>query len=64
MKKDQKFTPKYWVGHSKTSSDVFLETAEKSKEDSEITMGNLFGDNWEEKYEVILIEIKIVLDVV
>ena len=34
MKTDQKYSPKYWVVHDKTTEDVLLHTARKSSEDS------------------------------
>lgn len=59
MLKDQKFTPKYWVGYNKTIDDVFLSTAAKSRADTVSSMEELFGDDWfmDDDFEVILIEI-------
>ena len=33
MKQDQKFTPKYWVLHDKTTDDVFTDSMRKSRAD-------------------------------
>ena len=34
MKADQKLNPKYWVVHDKTTDDVFIDTAHKTKQNS------------------------------
>lgn len=64
MKADQKFTPKYWVGHNKTTDDIIPSTLAKSLSTTEMLMENEFGDEyWEnENYETILVEIKIIED--
>ena len=31
MKKQQRFTPKYWIAHDKNSDDVLFSTAAKSR---------------------------------
>jgi len=62
MNVDQKYTPKYWVGHNKASDDVYLCTANKSKLDELYAMEDMFGEDWfmDEDFEVILVEIKMV----
>jgi hypothetical protein len=34
MNTSQQFTPKYWVVHDTLSDDVFMQTADKSKQES------------------------------
>ncbi|AUR87576.1 hypothetical protein NVP1101O_165 [Vibrio phage 1.101.O._10N.261.45.C6] len=74
MKKDQDYSPKYWVVHDKQTDDVFLNTAHKTKFMSERLfietlvpmfpslnyndVEEMYLDN--ENYECILIELKIV----
>jgi hypothetical protein len=63
MKPDQKFTPKYWAGHNKSSDDVFVTTLHKCKSDALLEMDELFGEDWymDEDFEVIIVEIKQVI---
>lgn len=60
MNNNQKLSPKYWVGHSKKTDDVFIETIDKSHSRVLDNMDLMFGDSWygDDNYEVILIEIK------
>ncbi len=60
MNSEQKYTPKYWVGHSLSTDDVFMVTASKHKDYSCKLMEKLFGEDWfvDENFDVILIEIK------
>lgn len=60
MNSEQKYTPKYWVGHSTKMDEVFIVTASKNKDYSCKLMEDLFGEDWflDETFEVILIEIK------
>lgn len=44
MKRDQKFTPKYWICHRPDSDDVILETASKSQLDAINMYNNYDGD--------------------
>lgn len=62
MKVDQKYTPKWWVGHHKKNEDVLTTTLNKSKEDAVREMEFIFGEDWfiNEDLEVILIEINMV----
>jgi len=61
MKIDQKYTPKYWIGHRKSDDDVFVTTANKGRKDTVQAMEELFGEDWfmDEDLEVIIFEIKI-----
>lgn len=52
MNLHQKFTPKYWVGHSTISEDVFFETASKTRFDTYDKMKLKFGEEWEEGDEL------------
>ncbi len=63
MKAKQKYTPKYWVGHDKSTDDVFVETANKAKSDTAMNMAQLLGSDWQldEDLEIILIEVKMVV---
>ena len=60
MNNNQKLSPKYWVGHSKNTDDVIIETIDKSYSRVLDNMDLMFGDSWyeDDNYEVILIEIK------
>lgn len=60
MKKDQKLTPKYWVGHNKLTDDVFIQTIDKSYNKVLDNMDLMFGNAWydDSSHEVILVEIK------
>lgn len=62
MKLDQKYTPKYWVGHRKSDDDVFITTASKTKAHCYQDMEALFGEDCfiDDDFDVILIEINIV----
>lgn len=62
MNTTQKFTPKYWVGHNKTTDDVFPSTLAKGYSVAELLMEGEFGGKyWEdEDLEIILVEIKMV----
>lgn len=63
MKADQKYTPKYWVVHDKTTDDVFLETMNKTRSDAIETFADIYGvEEWTHNgnTEVILIEINMV----
>jgi hypothetical protein len=61
MNKQQKFTPKYWVGHIKANDDVVLITASKSKSDACKKMELVFGEDWEidDRFAVDLMELRI-----
>lgn len=54
-----KYSPKYWVGHSKVEQDVFLETATKGRATTVALMEERFGEDWfiDENLEVILVEV-------
>jgi hypothetical protein len=60
MNDNQKLTPKYWVGHSKKTDDVFLMTAAKQNSEAAKNMEQMFGEDWfmDENFDIILIEIK------
>lgn len=59
MKKDQPFTPKYWVVHNIETDDVFLETASKTRADCEEWLNALaISDEIYDTHKIILIEIK------
>lgn len=60
MRKDQEFTPKYWVGHHKKEDDVIWLSMSKSRDQCIEWMDECFGDDWflDDDYEIILIEIK------
>jgi len=62
LKADQKYTPKYWVGHSKEQDDIIVCTMSKTRSDAINEMEFLFGEDWflDGNYEVILVEIKMV----
>ena len=62
MKTDQKFTPKYWVGHHKQDDDVLLQTANKSRLACCELMESFYGEDWfmDENFDVILVEIRVV----
>lgn len=62
MNKDQKLTPKYWVGHNTEKDDVFLWTADKNRGAACQYMVDAFGEVWflDETFEVSLVEIKLV----
>lgn len=63
MKNDQKFTPKYWVGHSKNSDDVVIATARKNYYDAEKELISLVGEDYEnEGYEIKCVEVRLVTD--
>lgn len=62
MNSDQKLSPKYWVVHDKTTDEVFLDTANKSKLRS---ISSFLGQDLDyndflasDHLECILIEIK------
>jgi len=60
MNEDQELSPKYWIGHSKKSDDVFLDTASKGFNDTSLNMFSVFGRNWldDEDKEIGLFELK------
>lgn len=60
MNKNQKQTPKYWIGHDKRTDDVFLNTARKDRDSCVVDMKRCFGEDcfMDDNFEVILIEIK------
>ena len=62
MNKTQELTPKYWIGHSLVSDDVYLETAAKSYDDADVNMLKAFGHLWQEDLNKVieLFELKIV----
>lgn len=59
MKTDQKYSPKYWVGHHKGNEDVMLHTASKTRADTVSIMEETYGEDWflDEDFDIILIEI-------
>lgn len=59
MKQDQKFTPKYWMGHHKQTDDVMLFSASKNRLDCCKLLDEAYGEDWfmDENFEVILVEI-------
>ena len=66
MRKDQKFTPKYWVFHDLDTSDVFLFTACKSLDNAKEMARKKIPAAYEEwlagtgNYAFALVEIRIV----
>ena len=60
MKQDQKFTPKYWVLHDKTTDDVFTDSMRKSRADVCSYAEKLLAEDWfmDDNLEIILVEIK------
>ena len=63
MNNNQTHTPKYWVAHNKTTDDVLLGTASKSKVLVYDKMREELGDDWEEGesgWLISLIEIRLV----
>lgn len=66
MKKDQEFTPKYWIVHDTTTDDVFLHTASKSMDRSIQKHDDLYGgyDCFEEgsNLRCSLFELRIVIE--
>ena len=56
----QKLSPKYWVGHNKSTDDVFIETSDKSYEWVVDKMELKFGEDFYENpnLEIVLVEIK------
>ena len=62
MRSNQKFTPKYWVGHRKDSDEILIVTMYKSRRDTWDAMTNLLGEDWEhtDKYYINLVEVKII----
>ena len=62
MNANQKFTPKYWIGHDSLKEDVFLNTANKYLEVTARLMAIKFGDDWRDSdfLEVSLFEVKFV----
>jgi hypothetical protein len=62
MKKGQEFTPKYWIAHNTTTSDVYLATASKRKSDVDDRAADYFGSDWVEDgiIAVDLFELRIV----
>ena len=57
MKTTQKFTPKYWICHDKTTDDVFIMTADKSKDNSIEKYIKLFGHYLDDDHVCELMEI-------
>lgn len=76
MKQDQKFKPKYWCVHDKSSNDVFISTMSKSASGSiqnfydNVAVG-MFGELTEDELvdkfyesdnlEVVLVELNLVV---
>lgn len=62
MKYDQKYSPKWWVGHSKEQEGIIVCTMSKTRSEAVNEMEFLFGEDWHENeaLEVILVEIKMV----
>jgi len=59
MNNEQKFTPKYWVGHNVKEDDVYINTASKSYDGAYSLMETMFGDfSYSESLKVSLMEIK------
>ena len=61
--REQKFTPKYWIGHDTKNDDVFLDTAKKGFDTCDEKMSKKFGENWKEEnpsFEISLVEINLV----
>lgn len=60
MKDNEKHLPKYWVGHNRNDSDVFLNTAYKYRQDTDDAMQRMFGLDWEENnaLEIILVQLE------
>lgn len=60
MNSKQKLSPKYWVGHDKTTDDVFTNTMCKGYKDTVVQMEDTFGEDWflDENFEIILVEVK------
>lgn len=46
MKQDQKFTPKYWIAHDKTTDDVLIKTAGKSLDECKLLTYQHLGYGW------------------
>lgn len=63
MKINQEYSPKYWVGHHKQTTDVLLHTASKTRHDVCRSMEAMYGEDWflDDDFEVILIELKQVI---
>lgn len=68
MRKEQKFTPKYWVGHDPRENDVYIDTADKNRFKAITKFQKLLMCN-DSEYEkcveegkagVVLIEIKLI----
>lgn len=60
MKLDQKFTPKYWVGHHKQNDDIMVFSMAKSRDACVRELEQAYGEDWfiDDNIEVILIEIR------
>jgi len=63
MKSNQKYSPKYWMGHYKQNDDVMLFSASKNREECCKLMEEAYGEDWflDEDFDVILVEINQVL---
>ena len=48
MKDKQKFNPKYWMLHDKTSDDVYINTADKCLDHSRLKAAKLYPNEFME----------------
>ena len=65
MKKQQIYTPKYWMFHNLLSEDVYIDTASKSLEESKNKASSLYKEEYDHYenddhtcFEFCLFEIK------
>jgi hypothetical protein len=65
MNREQKHTPKYWIGHDTKQDDVLLQTARKSRIETCEEMAHIFGWDWAASphLKVELIECRLLGDV-
>ena len=63
MKKDQKYSPKYWIAHKIDGDDIIISSMNKSRYDTEAFMDITFGDGWRSTHSIDLMDIEIVIPV-
>lgn len=62
MKANQRYSPKFWIGHDKQTDDVIIGTGTKSFAWTENRMKEMFGEDWmeDENLEIILVEVNLI----
>lgn len=57
MNIEQKLTPKYWIAHNINSDDVYISTMFKYRQDTVDAISLIYGENWEENFPNIKIDL-------